>query len=386
MNLFDEMERDDHGPGSYSELGYVYLNRSARSYAARVRETLETWFSRYPIADQEELRSRFRSDKHPSAFYELFVHELLIRLGCQVDVHPELVSTTRRPDFLVKSPTGSSFYLEAVLATNESDEEAAARARMNVVNDALNRLDSPNFFIGMDLSGAPRTPPSARKIRAELSKCLAQLDPDEVAAIIEAGGLEALPHWPYEHHGWRIEFFPIPKSPSARGKRGMGLIGTQMSEVRSLDSRTAIRDAIITKAKRYGDHQLPYIIAVNALEPGIDRIHAMEALFGKEQFVLVFTPSGPYNTKMERVPDGAWLGASGPRYTRVSAVLLVNHVLPRVIPRASICLYHNPWAKRPYKSVLNRLPQAILQDGRMEWQDGETLEMIFDLPPGWPWE
>jgi hypothetical protein len=55
----------------------------------------------------------------PSAFFELFLHELLLRLGCNVEVHPDPgTGSSRRPDFLVTDPDGQQFFLEAVLATD----------------------------------------------------------------------------------------------------------------------------------------------------------------------------------------------------------------------------------------------------------------------------
>lgn len=274
--------------------------------------------------------------------------------------------------------------MEAILATDESAEDAAARARMNVVYDVLNRLDSPNFFIGMNLSGFPETPPPTKQIKSFLVKHLAQLNPDEIANLLKTGDLDDLPHWHYEYKGWKIDFFPIPKSPSMRGKGGVRPLGMQFHGVHFLDSRVAIRDAIVAKARRYGDLDLPYVIAVNALGEDVDRIDIMEALFGKEQFTVRLTQSGPSEPKMTRVPDGAWVSKSGPRYKRVSAILVAAPVLPWNVPRARICLYHNPWARRPYTSELTRLPQAVPQDNTMKWQDGESLSTIFGLPLWWP--
>ncbi len=100
----------------------------------------------------------------------------------RVELHPEVANTAHRPDFLVTPLEGETFYLEAVLSTDESREQTAARARMNQVYDALNRMNSPNFFIGMTLAGAPSTTPPARRIRAFLERELSRLDPNEIVA------------------------------------------------------------------------------------------------------------------------------------------------------------------------------------------------------------
>lgn len=390
MRLFDDIDRHDEGPAQYAEPQFSYLNRSARLSFSRTRQVLEAWFSRYPVSEQADLGARFRSkndQQHHAAFFELFLHELLLRLGYSITIHPSpSQASTRRPDFLAESPSGGSFYMEAVVASDQSEEDAAARARMNVVYDTLDRLDSPNFFIGLELRGAPKTPPRARPIRSFLRQRLAQLDPDEITQLVESGGFDALPHWRFEHEGWEIDFFPIPKSPRARGKPGIRPVGMRMPEAFWSDPSAAIRNAIVGKAGQYGDLDLPYVIAVNALEAGVDRIDIMEALFGKEKFMFTLTPSGPSEPEMAVEPDGVWTSRSGPRYTRVSAVLLTSPVLPWNVPRADICLYHNPWARRPYTAELTRLPRATPEATRrdhMEWHGGESLATIFGLPPEW---
>lgn len=162
MRLFDDILRKDTGPAFYSEDYFTYLNRSARPEAEKVRWLLETWFSHYPQKEQVELRERFRMAEL-SAFYELFLHELLLKLGCEVEIHPQKEDADgKHPDFLVKPPDGYCFYIEAVLATGESKEEEAARNRINTVYDCINDLNSPNFFIGINhVKGTPRTQPSA---------------------------------------------------------------------------------------------------------------------------------------------------------------------------------------------------------------------------------
>jgi len=391
MKLFDDVVRTYQGPSLYAEPAFAYLNCSARPAAANIRQTLEVWFSRYPESEQSEFQTRFRSNddvNHHSAFFELLLHELLLQMNCHVQIHPSSLcnSTTKRPDFLITSPTGSQFYIEAVVATGISADERAARARMNDVYDALNRLDSPNFFIGLDIAGVPSTPPRARQMRAFLKVRLDKLNPDEVGELWKTGGIKAVPHWHYGHDGWIIDFYPIPKSPSMRGRPGVRPIGTQSFEPKFVDASTPIKDTIVGKAGRYGDLDLPYVIAVNSLdENSVDRIDVMDALFGKETYVVAFGPSGAIGEpKIERELNGVWTSKSGPTYTRVSAVLLAIRAMPWTIGSAGVLLIHNPWAQRPYDSELTQLPQGVPQEGRIRWQDGLSLGKALGISPGWP--
>ena len=81
--LFDNLTRNDAGPKQYGEPAFTYLNQSGREDVARVREVLERFFQDYPSAHQAEIRRRFRSTddiQHKSAFFELFLHQL-VRFG-----------------------------------------------------------------------------------------------------------------------------------------------------------------------------------------------------------------------------------------------------------------------------------------------------------------
>lgn len=173
MKLFDNMRRDDEDPASHSEPKSSYLNRSARPAFRAIRTVLEDWFSRYPEAHRKDFYGRLRSSddtQHRSAFFELFLHELLVRLRCRVEIHPSVAGTSKSPDFLVESNIGGLFYLEAVVASGESREEASTRAISSRLHDILDRLDSPNFFIGWKVRSCTLTPPAARKIKAFLKR------------------------------------------------------------------------------------------------------------------------------------------------------------------------------------------------------------------------
>lgn len=276
MTLFDQIERQGTGPRLYAQPDFDYLNKSARPGVAVVRQTLEDWFSRYPVAHRPELRAQFRSDNHQhrSAHFELVLHELLLRLGVDVEVHPAVPGTNRRPDFLVNSPSGARCYLEAILATNQTREEAAAEARKNQVYDAINQLNSPDFFIGIDPIGSPETPPSGQHIRAFLTERLAGLNRIEILALLEqqnVPGFEGLPHWRYEHDGWTIDFFPLPKSDALTGQASVRPIGLEFGAFQLLQTKETIRNAVQRKAGRYGELALPYIVAVNVLSDFVDR-------------------------------------------------------------------------------------------------------------------
>jgi hypothetical protein len=386
MRLFDAIRRHDEGPRPYAQPDFEYLNISARPGVEAIRATLEHWFSRYPKAGRAELSSRFRSDNlhHRSAFFELFLHELLLRFGCKIGLHPELPGTTRRPDFVVTSQNGERFYLEAVLATDQSKEEMAAEARKNQVYDSINKLNSPDFYVGMDVRGEPATPPSGKTIRTFLAKRLGQLNRDEVGKLFEEGGFPALPQWRYEHNGWTIDFFPFPKSGDTFGKMGVRPIGIQFEGFKWIETKVAIRNAILEKAGRYGKLLQPYVIALNVFSDHLDDADVIEALFGDERLIYSTGTPQPQAPRLGRSANGVWDSPSGPKNTRVSGVLIFDHLSQSNIPWVTPCLYHNPWAAIPYRGPLNQLRRGVVANNKMEYSDGQVLSALFGLPNDWP--
>lgn len=384
MRLFDDIARTNSGPKGYAQSEFDYYNTSGRAEYAHIRKLLECWFSRYPVKDANDLRSRFRSDvddAHRGAFFELLTHELLLRLGCDVVVHPEVSNESpKRPDF--RADRGQeAFLVEARVAMHLSEAEAKAAARQNQVYDVLDRtLDSPNFFIGLRLGGTPKTAPSAKLMRMFLESRLRGLDPDIVAAELGRGEKRT---WPYEHDGWQIDFFPIPKGPENRGRPGVRSLGLFAPNplVQRLDPVTPIRRAIEKKAGRYGNLDLPYVIALNTLGEFSSRAHVLEALYGGEVLVHSRYHDGTTQMRLERNPDGAFVAANGKRNTRVSAVLLFDGARPSNLTSASVELYPNYFTEIPYEGVLQQLPRVELDEGRDTFVPipGQSLGEVLGL-------
>jgi hypothetical protein len=81
---------------------------------------------------------------------------------------------------------------------------------LDQIYDTLDRLDSPNFFVGVEIKNLPPHAPSGSNMRSFLDVQLRHLDPDEVSKVISEQGWDAVPHWTWNDNGWEIIFFPIP--------------------------------------------------------------------------------------------------------------------------------------------------------------------------------
>lgn len=389
MMLFDDIARDFGGLRGHTEPLFGYLNRSARPSMARIRELLEGWFSRCPQESQAELRTRFRSSDdihHRGAFFELYMHALLLRLGYHVEAHPIIPTAPTHPEFLVCKEGTPMFYLEATLAAGPS-EETAADKRESTVYETIDKMHSPNFFIVVKVERSSIVAPPGRKWRGILEKWLSGLDPDNIGAKLESSELADLPNLTLEHEGWNVTFQAIPKSPKARGKRGVRPIGLHFFPFQECKEDEWVRNAIKEKATKYGNLNLPYVIAINVLSIfSNDNLMIMDALFGDEQITSYYMPGGKSNDRLTRAPNGAFRGPKGPKNTRVSGIIVCNDLLWGNIAKINPVLWHNPWAAYPMDSRLWPFPQWILNESKTKIvpKTGRDIGELFGLPKEWP--
>ena len=390
MLLFDiDASRSDLRPRDYSEPHFSYLNSSGRPEAQRVRDLLEQWLSRFPTHAQAALRARFRKNKavpHHSAFFELYLHELLLIEGHEVTVAAtdDPGSEGKKPDFVAHRNSRPEFYLEATLATDKPSADAAADARIHKLYDAVNhKLGSTDFFVGLELYSNSRTPIPESKVLQAIRDFFRTIDREECAEILHNGGLAALPRRLFKRNGLVLAIFPIPKSEKARGRSGMRSVGmVRPGEASIVDDDYALRTAVVKKATRYGDLGMPYIIAVDAVNQDLDEIDILNALFGPETVVFNTIRKTPL---FRREPDGAWSGPKGPVNTRVSAVLVVSSLTPWCVRVNSPIVYHNPWAKYPCpQQMLPDIHTARVVGNQMRVIQALSAQQIFGLSETWP--
>ncbi len=390
MLLFDDVVRTQLRARRETEPSFDYLNHSARPAVLAFREMAERWFQHFPDAGKADLRARFRSPieiQHQGAFLELYIHELLARSGYALEVHPSVAGTDARPDFLARTDDRARFYVESTLAGVPSSEEQAAAARIAQVYDSLNAMDSPNFFLEVQVHGAPTTPPPSRGLRRELANWLGTLDPDAIGELCQAGRFGELPQLRWVHEGWEVEFRPLPKSAKFRGLPGIRPIGMVVPQAQWLNTHGDLKEAVEKKAKKYGNLGLPFIVAVNVLSLHCDNVDIMNGLFGQETIVVTEMADGTLKTREgAREPNGAWMGPQGPRNTLVSGVLVVANLCPWNMGVLTPELFHNPSALNPLETDKWQLPQCVpnLTAGRVHHRGGITAAELLQIPTPWP--
>ena len=379
MRVFDDIERNLVGPADHLVCAFEYLNNSARPEAKRVRELIETWINAYPAEHQPRIIGRLRSRNdtlHQSAFFELFLHALLLRQGfVVVAIEPELPNGSA-PDFLVKAPDGAHFYLEATLASGMNTAKAGGERRMREAIQAIDAVESPNFFLNLHTHGVPSQPIATSRLQNAVQQFVNGLNYDDAVQAAQANQL--LPTtWEHGEHGARFVIQPVPKNVQRPGERA---IGGRTLPGGIINPNLAIKAAVEKKASRYGDIDLPLVIAVNALEEYARPDDAIDALFGT---TVVVDPAGG-QPRVMRNADGAWQGPSGPVYTRSSAILFVEHLSGWSVAQRKGQLILNPWARSPVPHLPLGLEIRHVVEGRLVCEPGRPFHEIFELEEGWP--
>lgn len=216
MSLFASTRADNAGPHTYAQSSYQYLNRSTRPELRLVREVCDSWYTSYPECGKADVRGRFtdkNDSNHFSAFFELFLHELFSRLGFTVTCHPDTPNeATTHHDFLVTSPTGGTFYLEAKVVEGNPTGKLTSEFNSPDIAEVLNHVRSPNFFIYPRIRhkpvAKPDAKPDAKHIRSVLEEHLQNLDPDTMLTSIrenyDYGGAGHV--YRYSRGDWEIDF------------------------------------------------------------------------------------------------------------------------------------------------------------------------------------
>lgn len=371
MTLFDHHPQRLDGPATYSIPPFEYLNRSSRPAAVQVRQLFDAWFAQHPAEYRDDVRARFRSPdpaQHQGAAFELTICALLRAMGSTIDRVDEAQSTRGNPDFLVTPAVGPTYVLEATVAMGQDDASLAAERRANAMVDALSAVHARNYLLQVEITQAGSEEGSKRHLRAAAKSWLAKLDEDWTAQKTEPE------HKDHTDRGWsiRLTAHPWPGAPEAPPIRSYG-----WSEITSTFS---VPRKLETKLRSQRPDNLPFVIAINVLDWGMERAEAECLLFGEvARDLLAEQPERGFRN------NGLLWRSDGFQHTRLSAVLAFSHLTPWSLRhRAAGWALHHPGARVPIPDGFDGLPNCRLHHGQMAWSDGPSPATTLGLPEHWP--
>jgi hypothetical protein len=380
MKLFDDKEQD-RGTGNVQtpKSSFAFVNDDDPwTDTPDIRRKCESWFEHIPPKHRPHLRSSFRSardSQHNAAFFELFLHEMFIQLGCHVEMEPNVSGQT--PDFRV-SQDGKTIYVEATTVGQTSNPFYRSRNEQDVIDELNLSLSSPHFFIGVDMEGTLKRTLGRGWVPSKFKKLLDAHDPKDVQSLIDKGGLYAAPSERIECGDWTLTGWLVPALEDIQCRVSERPIVIEPYRARFLDPISSVRRALYIKAKKYSRLEAPLAIAVNALNPFYSPLECdSDVLWGNRSILSEIGPNA--RTQYVRQPNGFW---SSKNNGGTAAVLMFKHTDMLNMFQASVCLHVNPRNSSPrLPDALFRLPHFGISEGVMKRREGEDIAQLLGV--GW---
>lgn len=380
MAVYTSWDRTDASPKRAAETDAEFFERIAGPFWDQVRDVINEWWSHLPDHAQSGVRSRLldrNSDTNVfSALWELYLHEMLLGSGCTVEVEPGIGTRGKNPDFLVTCDD-EQFVVEAIWTAQRLGDTASNPLPPQLA-DAIDRVPSPNFFVSYELGRAGLATPSQKRLKAELARWLASLDPDQV--IAEYQHKVPLPKHTWHEAGWSLTFVAIPRSPGTRGDPTSRTIGIHPMSDGLDDQPDRVLDAVKRKGGKYGDLALPFIVAVGHAAFFPEDEDTETALYGTSvEYAHAGTPT------FGRKPDGYWTATYAHAHGRVSGVLTVHNPAPWTWTKHTPVLWQSPDPSSLPAPVLPIWATAQLVDVQVKRQPAAcSVHTVFGLPELWP--
>lgn len=360
------------------------LDRSHFQRCAETRRELDDWFSRLELKAAAQIAERFRDDDdvvHLGAFLELYLHELALHMGAEVDIDVgKDEGDNRRPDFLLRWDS-QEVYVEATAIAGDDVNSARDKRHLDQLYDAINAVTAPRFFVGVDVLKRGASTPPGRRLTASVQRWLDQLDPDVVLA--DTAREPDNPHKTVIQFGARavrLQAFAIKDDghqfPHHR------VVGTRFDGVDSIDDLTPLRRKFKKKAGHYGQLDKPYVLVALAAGTFVDDRDVEHALLGPIGYRYDL---GQQRLVGERQRDGAWMRDRGPVNTRLSGVMTLVNLSPLAVSAVEPTFWVNPWAAHPLRRPGPwRRIEADPTGRTVEHDRTRTIADLLGLPQRWP--
>lgn len=374
MKLFDEIFRENCDLANHNENEYDYINKSSREVIVKARKGLNDWFEDYPDVEKKELKTRFKKD-FDSAFYELFLYRLFRQLDFNIQIHPQVPVSSKRPDFLI-SKNNLEIYMEAKTVSSKSEKEKAEKRKLNQLFDEISKTNFHNTILLLEeLHLKTNKQPSAKKIRSEIIEKISKFNLEGLSKEFELGKLSNLPKIIIDNDDIYLEvglFFIKEEKFSSDKKRSIGSYPFEILE----SGEAILKRSINKKAKRYGELDKPFIICLNTLDHNTSNSFSINnAIWGSEAVSYSLDPNNR-NLKRIRKPDGVFY-SKRPRLKNLSGVLFTN-AYPYNLKIMEHFLFKHPFSENLLDFDDLGLEYEYLEGTQIEKKEGIKCKDIFN--------
>ena len=385
--LFDNVERDYVLPANAGESLYSFYNRSSLEGFARVRTMLQRWIERLPDDQPKKFVSKMRhkgrgspkeNQQFNSAFVELFVHEFLRgTTDAHVEVEPSINGLT--PDFRVTETLSDGTDVEYVVEVTDMNLEKVPHPSTDwnerYVIDALDEIDSPDYFLHMETRGTLDRTPRKRDIQRPFQELIEATDYEEALVLTRIPGnmLDVMPTKTIQLGDWTLTGSLMPVSPGHRPKIGR-FVGGYPSQDATIPTLSTPRNKLVEKARVYRDiNNLIIALRFSHWEIPMDQL-----LLG-----LPDVETSPYGQSgvARAIPQGQsdydsagfWLDKTSLRHENVIGVVAFHTLHPHCVDKSTAVFYPNPYVPKPLPAWATSITHADYSDCR--------LNIVQGLPP-----
>jgi hypothetical protein len=382
MTLFDDRERTDKTPARHQEDSFTFLNRANGIVWSRIRDELDLWFADTPNSTPQTCAAGFGATypgAHWSAWWELYLHRLFTCLGYEAVVHPDVPGTSHHPDFEL-TRANERLYLEAAVVFSGIQDDQRDGRREGWILDAVNRGSSENFYVLIEFEKVGAQRPKDREVYRPLETWLENLDPDQVAA--EHAQTGSLPTKAFTIRDWVLRFEALPITPEARGSHGRLWGGGPVSGG-LVNDREQLHNTLKDKRGRYGESEVPLVVAVNCASSFMDDNDIGGVLYGSK--AVQYEVGVRESSRWVRLRDGTWRGEPAPRGQRMSAVFSTVQLHPWTAAKTVPRLWLNPWAKLSFAGPWPFTTWTCSDQGLVtSAEQSPNMAELLGLPHGWP--
>lgn len=325
-----------------------WLTESTRPEAAAARADVNRWYAQFPDHAGrfgDRLLGEVDVD-HLQALDELFVHQLLRQV--HDDVRYEVGGVG--PDFRVFRDDTCVLGVEVLSLFQRDDWSRIEQAHRHLADELNSRLrPTSGYMVDFQIED-PTKRISPSKFASFVAAEIAKLPPHDTFVVPPMATRADLPRATYSEASGRVRvtFLPLRKNAPPISDSEARLVGTGPLIGGQINIAARLRDRLDRKAGgRYEIADVPFIVVACLRDVFYTDHEGLSAIHGSECVVIHADGSEP---TLSRRNDGLFgvnqSGTQG-RNRRVSAVAIVNALLPGQRPVADVALYDNPYAVQP---------------------------------------
>jgi hypothetical protein len=344
-----------------------YLLKSLELEAKMARAMVNRFYHNLPDSNKREFKKRFFHD-FKSAFFELLNHQIFFNLNFQIEEHPALIHSKKKPDFVLTQDT-LQVYLECKEFRAEKEAIDFKLIDQTILN-RLNKLKSKYYrFVIKRLKILDAILPDLSCFYEEI-----EIKMQDYPNL----HLNYNPPFPLFYHEYisdkimiKIEFYL--KENWAYEMEETHLISAYINHpILEIDIKS-LKSGLIKKLVRYKIKDTPLIISLNITSASFCTPIIFEDLFYGTTLHKI------HQINSDRIPyrtaDGLFTKPTN-NLSSIAGVMVFFDANPFNVEYADYCFYNNPSYSGSF-NISENLSQANFVNGAIEYKNQKSLKQLI---------